>query len=110
MGFVTAYPLPHRLTHVDTKLIHCCWIFVGSIIKYESLDFRMSAMDVSSRKSVLEQAKERGFELSSDGTKWIPINASSVKPPILSKKKNPKIPMIGMLVSSLLLTVLAIFG
>ena len=96
---------------MDTEVIHWCWIFVGSIIKYESLDFHMSAMDVNSRESVLEQAKERGFELSSDGTKWIPINPSSVKPPVLSeRKKNPKVLMLGMLVSSLLLTVLAIFG
>ena len=107
----TAYPLPHRLTHVDSELIHCCWIFVGLIIKYEALYFRMRSMEVNSRESVLEQAKERGFELSSDGTKWIPINSSSVKPPApFGRKKNPKILMIGMLISSLLLTVFAIFG
>ena len=68
-------------------------------------------MEVNSRESVLEQAKERGFELSSDGTKWIPINSSSVKSPApFERKKNPKILMIGMLISSLLLTVFAIFG
>jgi len=68
-------------------------------------------MNVNSRESVLEQAKERGFELSSDGTKWVPINSSSVNSPVPSeRKKNTKILMIGMLITSMLLTVFAIFG
>jgi hypothetical protein len=68
-------------------------------------------MNVNSRESVLEQAKERGFELSSDGTKWVPINSFSVKSPVSSeRKKSTKILMIGMLITSMLLTVFAIFG
>ena len=68
-------------------------------------------MYVNSRESVLEQAKERGFELSSDGTKWVPINSFSVKSPVPSeRKKSTKILMIGMLITSMLLTVFAIFG
>jgi len=68
-------------------------------------------MYVNSRESVLEQAKERGFELSSDGTKWVPINSFSVKSPVPSeRKKSTKFLMIGMLITSMLLTVFAIFG
>ena len=68
-------------------------------------------MNVDSRESVLEQAKERGFEISSDGTKWVPINSFSVKSPVQSeRKKSTKILMIGMLITSILLTVFAIFG
>ena len=68
-------------------------------------------MYVNSRESVLEQAKERGFELSSDVTKWVPINSFSVKSPVSSeRKKSTKILMIGMLITSMLLTVFAIFG
>lgn len=68
-------------------------------------------MNVNSRESVLEQAKERGFELSSDGTKWVPINSFSAESPVPSElKKNTKIHMIGMLITSMLLTVFAIFG
>jgi hypothetical protein len=73
--------------------------------------YKRVCMDANSRESALAQAKERGFELSSDGTKWVRINSSSVNPPVSSgRKKSTNILMIGMLITSMLLTVFAIFG